>query len=192
LQGIHAAANFGFVNRMAMTEALRTSLGHHFGDTDGKARLVVDCSHVTIQKETHRGEELWIHRHGSNVALPPSRCVEHPLWRHTGQPIPVPGSMGDDSYLAVGVEGNEATYHSANHGAGRVLDKPQALARWSENDVEREMARRKIRLIRGGTMSIAEQAPGSFKNVGAVMAAMQEFRIAAPVARLRPLAVLKG
>lgn len=192
LLGIHAAANFGFVNRMAITEALRESLRRLLGSGDTTARLLVDCSHVTIQKEEHHGESLWIHRHGSNVALPPSRCGDHPLWRHTGQPIPVPGSMGDDSYIAVGAEGNASTYHSANHGAGRLLDKPEAIARWTEEDVEREMRQRHVRLYRGRTMSIAEQAPGSFKNVVSVMDAMQRFRIAVPVARVRPLAVLKG
>ncbi|MFQ5601559.1 MAG: RtcB family protein, partial [Candidatus Krumholzibacteriia bacterium] len=154
--------------------------------------LLFDCSHVTIQQEEHGGEKLWIHRHGANVALPPSRCRAHPVFRHTGQPIPVPGSMGADSFICVGAEGNEATYHSANHGAGRILDKPEASQRWSENDVEQEMAARRVRLYRGGTMNIAEQAPDSFKDIGQVIEVMRNLRIAEPVVRVRPLATLKG
>jgi tRNA-splicing ligase RtcB len=192
IQAIHAAANFGYVNRMAITEAVRNSVRTIFGDPNVQMPLLFDCSHVTIQQEEHAGENLWVHRHGANVAMPPSRCAEHPVFSRTGQPIPVPGSMGDDSYIGVGVEGNAATFHSANHGAGRVLDKPAAMAQYSEKSVEETMAARKIRLYRAGTMNIAEQAPQSFKNIDAVIDVMRSLHIAQPVVRVRPLATLKG
>ena len=100
--------------------------------------------------------------------------------------------MGSDSYVGVGVEGNAATYCSANHGAGRVLDKPQAMQQFSTASVEAEMAANHIRLYRGGTMDIAEQAPGSFKDIRAVVDVMRRLHIAQPVVRVRPLATLKG
>jgi tRNA-splicing ligase RtcB len=192
IRAVYAAANFGYVNRMAMTESLRAAVRDTFAAPELKLPLLFDCSHVTIQREEHGGEPLWVHRHGANVAMPPSRCAGHPVFAHTGQPIPVPGSMGSDSYVGVGVEGNAATYHSANHGAGRVLDKPQAMAQWSERAVEDEMAARKIRLYRGGTMNIGEQAPGSFKDIAKVVDVMRGLQIAQPVVRVRPLATLKG
>jgi tRNA-splicing ligase RtcB len=163
-----------------------------FSEPELAMPLLFDCSHVTIQEEVHDGEPLWVHRHGANVALPPSRCADHPIFGRTGQPIPVPGSMGSDSFVGVGVEGNRATFCSANHGAGRVLDKPQAMAQWSEKSVEEEMAARRIRLYRGGTMNIAEQAPGSFKDIQRVIEVMRGLDIASPVVRLRPLATMKG
>ena len=190
VQAVYAASNFGFVNRMAITEAVRDATRSTFGDTP--MPLLFDCSHVTIQQEEHAGEKVWVHRHGANVALPPSRCAGHPVFGRTGQPIPVPGSMGADSYIGVGVEGNHKTYCSANHGAGRVLDKPQAMAQWSEQSVEQEMAARHIRLYRGGTMNIAEQAPGSFKDIEQVIQVMRRLHIAQPVVRVRPLATMKG
>lgn len=192
VRALYAASNYGFVNRIAITEALRNAVRTTFGDPNLQMPLLFDCSHVTIQEEEHRGERLWVHRHGANVALPPSRCPDHPVFSRTGQPIPVPGSMGSDSFIGVGVEGNEATYHSANHGAGRVLDKPQAIAQFTEQSVEAEMAARHIRLYRGGTMNIAEQAPGSFKDIHAVIEVMRSLRIAQPVVRVRPLATMKG
>ncbi len=192
ITAVYAASNFGYVNRMAITEAVRSAVRATFADPKLAMPLLFDCSHVAIQEEVHGGESLWMHRHGANVALPPSRCAQHPVFRHTGQPIPVPGSMGDDAYIAVGVEGNARTYHSANHGAGRVLDKPQAMAQWSEASVEAEMAARRIRLYRGGTMNIGEQAPGSFKPIGEVIDVMQNLEIAQPVVRVRPLASMKG
>jgi tRNA-splicing ligase RtcB (3'-phosphate/5'-hydroxy nucleic acid ligase) len=192
IDALYAASNFGFVNRMAITEALRNAVRTTFAAPELKLPLLFDCSHVTIQQEEHAGERVWVHRHGANVALPPSRCAGHPVFASTGQPIPIPGSMGSDSYIGVGVEGNAATYCSANHGAGRVLDKPQAMAQFSARSVEAEMAARHIRLYRGGTMDIAEQAPGSFKDIRAVVDVMQRLSIAQPVVRVRPLATLKG
>jgi tRNA-splicing ligase RtcB len=192
IRAVYAAANFGYVNRMAITESLRAAVRDTFADPTLALPLLYDCSHVGIQQEEHGGERLWVHRHGANAALPPSRCAGHPVFGKTGQPIPVPGSMGADSYVGVGVEGNAATYHSANHGAGRVLDKPQAMAQWSEQAVEDEMAARRIRLYRAGTMNIAEQAPGSFKDIRKVIDVMRGLHIAQPVVRVRPLATLKG
>ncbi len=192
INAVYAAANFGYVNRMAITEAMRDSVRTTFGDPGIAMPLLFDCSHVTIQQEEHAGEKLWVHRHGANVAMPPSRCAGHPVFSRTGQPIPVPGSMGDDSYVGVGVEGNSATYNSANHGAGRVLDKPAAMERYSAQSVEETMAARHIRLYRGGTMNIAEQAPQSFKSIDAVIEVMRSMHIAQPVVRVRPLATLKG
>src|SRR5262249_44433542 len=154
-RAVYAAANFGYVNRMAITESLRGAVRATFAEPGLAMPLLFDCSHVTIQREVHGGENLWVHRHGANVAMPPSRCAGHAVFARAGQPIPVPGSMGADSYIGVGVEGNAATYHSTNHGAGRVLDKPQALAQWSEASVEAEMVARRVRLYRGGTMNIA-------------------------------------
>jgi tRNA-splicing ligase RtcB len=192
IRALYAASNFGFVNRIAITEALRNAVRTTFAAPDLQMPLLFDCSHVTIQEEEHEGERLWVHRHGANVALPPSRCQGHPVFERTGQPIPVPGSMGSDSYVGVGVEGNAATFCSANHGAGRVLDKPQAMAQWTEASVEAEMASRRIRLYRGGTMNIAEQAPGSFKDIRRVIDVMSGLQIARPVVRVRPLATMKG
>lgn len=192
VQALYAAANFGFANRMAITEALRNAVRTTFAAPELRLPLLFDCSHVTIQDEEHGGERLWVHRHGANVAMPPSRCASHPIFSRTGQPIPIPGSMGSDSYVGVGVEGNAATYCSANHGAGRVLDKPQAMQQFTSAGVEAEMAASRIRLYRGGTMDIAEQAPGSFKDIRAVVEVMQRLHIAQPVARVRPLATLKG
>jgi tRNA-splicing ligase RtcB len=192
VNAVYAASNFGYVNRMAITEALRNSVRTTFGDPNLSLPLLYDCSHVAIQQEMHHGEPMWVHRHGANAALPPSRCQNHPVFSRTGQPIPVPGSMGSDSFIGVGVEGNAATYCSANHGAGRTLDKPQAMAQFTEQGVEAEMAARHIRLYRGGTMNIAEQAPGSFKDIRAVIEVMNRLQIAQPVVRVRPLATLKG
>ena len=100
--------------------------------------------------------------------------------------------MGHASYIGVAAEGAAGSFYSVNHGAGRVMDKPEALARFSEDDVVREMGDKDIRLYRYGAGDIAEQAPGSFKDISHIVDAMRAHDLARPVVRLRPVATLKG
>jgi len=100
--------------------------------------------------------------------------------------------MGHDSFVGVAGEGAIASFCSVNHGAGRIMDKPEASAQFTEQQVQNEMASKNIRLYRYGTDNIAEQAPSSFKDITKVIEAMQALSLAKPAVRLRPLAVLKG
>ena len=191
-RAVSAASNFGFANRIAITERLRAAVRKTLHDTSLRLPLLVDCAHVSIKPETWDGETLWVHRNGGSHALPPSALQRHPHFAATGQPIPIPGSMGDASYIGVAGEGAVHAYHSVNHGAGRVLDKPEATARYSSADVQREMQDKGIRLYRYGAGDIAEQAPGSFKDISRVVRTMQAHALATLVVRLKPLATLKG
>jgi tRNA-splicing ligase RtcB len=192
LTALHAGYNFGFVNRIAITAALRQVLRDRLAMPTLALPLLYDCAHVSLQQEAHLGELLWVHRHGASQALPPSALVDHPTFAQTGQPVPIPGSMGDDSYIGVAAEGVAQTFHSVNHGAGRVLDKPDAQAHFAESDVAATLAAQQIRLYRTGSGNLAEQAPRSFKPITAVVEAMQQHQLATLVARTRPIAVLKG
>lgn len=191
-RAVSAVSNFGFANRIAIHERLRAATRRTLHDGSLRLPLLVDCAHVSIKPELWNGERLWLHRNGGSRALPPSASLGHPVFASTGQPIPVPGSMGDASYIGVAAEGAVQAYHSVNHGAGRVLDKPEATARWSTADVQREMYEKGIRLYRYGAGDIAEQAPGSFKDITQVVQAMRAHALAELIVRLRPLATLKG
>jgi tRNA-splicing ligase RtcB (3'-phosphate/5'-hydroxy nucleic acid ligase) len=188
---MQAASSFGFANRAALHHDLRAAVRAALNDT-GELPLVYDCAHVSIKREAWNGQSLWIHRHGASRALPPSRMADHPVFAHTGQPLPVPGSMGAESYVCVADEGAADAFHSVNHGSGRQLDKPEAAARFSASQVEAEMRERRIRLYRYGQGDIAEQAPAAFKSARRVVEAMESSSLARAVARLRPIAVLKG
>ncbi|MGH7496933.1 MAG: RtcB family protein [bacterium] len=191
-RALAAASNFGFANRIVITDRLRRAVRQALHDESLEMPLLYDCGHVSIKAEMWQGERLWIHRHGASRALPPSQLQEHPVFSRTGQPVPIPGSMGHASYVGVAGEQAAEAFCSVNHGAGRVLDKPEALLRFTERQVQREMLDKNIRLYRYGSGEIAEQAPGSFKDISQVIEAMSAFSLALPVARLRPLAVLKG
>ena len=187
-----AASNFGFANRIAITEKLRAAVRTVLRDDSLSMPLLFDCGHVTIKKEQWNGDQLWIHRHGASRALPASQMAWHPVFSQTGQPIPIPGSMGHASFVGVTDEKAVESFYSVNHGAGRVMDKPEAVEHFTENQVEKEMRDKNIRLYRYRSDNIAEQAPSSFKDITSVISAMAELAIAKPVVRLRPLAVLKG
>lgn len=191
-RAISAASNFGFANRIAITERLRAVVRKTLRDESLTLPLLYDCAHVSIKLESWNGEKLWVHRHGGSRALPPSQMREHPVFSQTGQPVPVPGSMGHASYIGVAGEKTVDTFYSLNHGAGRVLDKPEAVAQFTAAQVEKEMHDKNIRLYRYGADNIAEQAPGSFKDITRVIKAMAALSLARPVVRLRPVAVLKG
>lgn len=198
-RAVSAVSNFGFANRIAITENLRAAVRQVLHDETLSLPLLYDCAHVSIQLEPWNGAsgatgagKIWVHRHGASRALPPSQLVGHPVFSKTGQPVPIPGSMGHASYVGVANERSVEAFYSVNHGAGRVMDKPEALAHFTERQVEREMRDKDIRLYRYGSDNIAEQAPGSFKDISQVVRAMTVLSLANPVARLRPVAVLKG
>ncbi len=191
-RAISAASNFGFANRIAITEKLREAVRKVLHDESLPLPLVYDCAHVSIKQEHWNGEKLWVHRHGASRGLPASRFPEHPIFSKTGQPVPIPGSMGHDSFIGVAAEKAIETFCSVNHGAGRVMDKPEALASFTAEQVKQEMREKKIRLYHYDSDNIAEQAPSSFKNISQVIGAMSALGLAKPVVRLRPVAVLKG
>jgi tRNA-splicing ligase RtcB len=193
-RAIAAASNFGFANRIAITEKLRAAVCKVLHDEKLHLPLLYDCAHVSIKPELWNGgaEKFWVHRHGASHALPPSKMADHPIFSQTGQPVPIPASMGHDSYVGVADERTAETFYSVNHGAGRLLDKPEALAQFTDAAVEQEMREKNIRLYRYGADHIAEQAPSAFKDISQVIRAMSTLSLARPVVRLRPVAVLKG
>jgi tRNA-splicing ligase RtcB len=192
IAALAAAMHAGFANRAVLTHILRTTLRAVLDDKTLPLPLLYDCAHESIQREEHGGQALWVHRHGASHAVPPGALAHDPVLRETGQPVPIPGSMGTDSYIAVTADGVAETFHSVAHGAGRTLEKVDAAVRFDANQVTRSLGADGIRLYRYGTDNIAGQAPASFKDVRRVVEAMTAFQLIRPVVRLRPVAVLKG
>lgn len=191
MAAVAGGANFGYVNRAAIGRLVDEALVDVFGPSAGTC-LVYDVSHNLVQREACDGRQLFIHRHGANRALPPSHMGDHPVFRITGQPFPVPGCLGEDSYVCVGSEGSRDALYSANHGVGRLIDKDRARDEFDADSILAGLAARKIRLYKEGGDDLAEQAPGSYKDVPTVIDAMEEYGLAKVVARTRPLAILKG
>ncbi len=189
---MNAAANFAFVNRQIMAALVRRNFRHFFGEIAMPS--VYDVPHNMAKREEHGGRLLWVHRKGATRAFPGSRLGGS--LAATGQPVLIPGSMGTASYLLAGVETGEEALWSVNHGAGRVMSRTAAAGRRgrggaiSEHDFRRAMEG--IELVAASRAGALEEAPQAYKDIDAVVEVVAGAGLARVVARLRPLAVLKG
>ena len=160
-------------------------------------RLLYDVSHNTCKLEEHTVEgkprRLWVHRKGATRAFGPGHPdIPEPL-RAIGQPVLIGGSMGTGSYVLVGTrEGEARSFSSACHGAGRAMSRHQATRQWQGRAVIDELAARGILIRSPSTRGVAEEAPGAYKDVAAVVDAAAAAGLARKVARLEPLVCIKG
>jgi tRNA-splicing ligase RtcB len=195
-----AAANFGFTNRHIMALLVRRCFNRMFGPTPLK--LVYDVAHNIAKLEAHPayGGQLWVHRKGATRAFGPKQMAAT-IFEGTGQPIITPGSMGTASFLLVGTGNSEESLSSVNHGAGRVMSRTAALGKAHKgriitppmiSDDEFKRSMHGIKLITSDKHRIKEEAPGAYKDIEEVVRIVVECGWAKAVARMVPLAVLKG
>jgi len=170
-----------------------------FADILPKAdlRLLYDVSHNTCKTEEHRvnGETrtLYVHRKGATRAFGPGHADLPQALRPFGQPVLIGGSMGTGSYVLAGTAESEAlSFSSACHGAGRAMSRHQAMRAWSGRQLVDELAARGIAIRSPSMRGIAEEAPGAYKDVTAVVDAADAAGLARKVARTEPLICVKG
>ncbi|MCC7414323.1 MAG: RtcB family protein [Gammaproteobacteria bacterium] len=195
LGAMRAAINCALANRQIITQLTRQV----FERVLPRARLVLlyDVSHNTCKRERHvvdgRERELYVHRKGATRAFPPGHPDLPAAFLATGQPVLVGGSMGTASWILAGTAGNDArSLSSACHGAGRQMSRKQATKRWQGRQVIDELAGRGIHVRAPSDRGVAEEAPGAYKDVDAVVAATGLAGLARPVARLTPIVCIKG
>lgn len=193
-----AAANFAFTNRHIMALLVRRCFNRMFGPTPLK--LVYDVTHNMAKLEEHGGSKLWVHRKGATRAFGPERMAST-IFAETGQPIITPGSMGTASYLLVGTGRSDESLCSVNHGAGRVMSRTAArgksrrgrvVAEALISDEQFKRSMEGVKLIAVDRRKIKEEAPGAYKDIDEVVRIVVECGWAKAVARMVPLAVLKG
>ena len=195
LGAMRAAINCAFANREILSHYVRRVFRHFFSECD--LRLLFDVSHNTCKVEMHavggKERELFVHRKGATRALGPGHPSLPEALRSIGQPVLIGGSMGTGSYVLVGAATSEAkSFSSACHGAGRALSRHAALQRWSGRKIVDDLAGAGI-LVRSPSMrGVAEEAPGAYKDVDAVVRDSEQVGLARRVARLRPLICIKG
>jgi tRNA-splicing ligase RtcB len=195
LGAMRAAINCALANRQVVTHLARRV----FADVLPEARLelLYDVSHNTCKEEVHvlggAPRRLFVHRKGATRAFPPGHPELPETLREHGQPVLIGGSMGTASYVLVGIEGNdERSFSSACHGAGRSMSRHQARKRWRGRDVTRDLAHRGILVRSPSARGVAEEAPGAYKDVTQVVDSAHRAGLARKVARLEPVACIKG
>jgi tRNA-splicing ligase RtcB len=195
LGAMRAAINCALANREILGHYARRVFAHFFPSCD--LHLLFDVSHNTCKVELHvvdrKQRELFVHRKGATRAFGPDHPSLPDALRPFGQPVLIGGSMGTGSYVLVGAaSGEEQAFSSACHGAGRALSRHAALKRWSGRKIVDDLASEGILIRSPSTRGVAEEAPGAYKDVGAVVNAAERAGLARKVARLRPLICVKG
>jgi len=195
LQAMAAAANFAYANRQMMTHWVRAVFAREIGEE--RIRLVYDVCHNIAKVEDHavdgKPRTVLVHRKGATRAFPALHPALPDDLRPIGQPVLVPGSMGTCSYVLVGTERAMAeTFGSSCHGAGRAMSRTRVRSEISAEELLSQMNARGIQVRGQSKAGLAEESPQAYKDVDRVVEVMTGAGLARKVARLVPLAVMKG
>lgn len=195
LGAMRAAINCALANRQIITHLTRRAVLGVLPEAD--FRVVFDVSHNTCKQENHivngRSRRLFVHRKGATRAFGPGHPELPSALRSVGQPVLIGGSMGTMSYVMAGCgDGLAHAFASACHGAGRSMSRHQALKHWRGREVIDELRRRGIVIRSPSARGVAEEAPGAYKDVSAVVEAADSAGLARKVARLAPVICVKG
>lgn len=169
LSAMHAAAHYADANRALVMELVRQRIRQVFGDV--AMPMVCDVPHNIVLREAEGN----VHRKGATPA-------------HPGQPLLIPGSMGDDSYLLDGL-GSARFANSASHGAGRAVSRMEMT--WKSNKGT-DAAARQFECITLREQRRIEEAPGAYKPIGPVIQSQVEEGLVRPVAKLSPILTFKA
>lgn len=195
LGAMRAASNCALANREIIGHLVRGVFAEAFPDT--RLRLLYDVSHNTCKDEEHIvagvPKRLLVHRKGATRALGPWDPALPEDYRSVGQPVLIGGSMGTASYVLAGeTASEERSFSSACHGAGRCMSRHAALKAWHGRSVVDELAGCGITIRSPSMRGVAEEAPGAYKDVRAVVDAAERAGLARKVAGLRPVICIKG
>jgi len=194
-----AAANYAWANRQAMMHWTRQTFYRVLGlsPRELRMRLVYDVCHNIAKVEKHRVEgrtrSLVVHRKGATRAFGPGHPDLPEAYRATGQPVLIPGDMGRYSYVLAGTErAMEETFGSTCHGAGRVLSRKAATKAGKGRRIDQELRSRGIVVVSRGKRTLYEEMSEAYKDVAEVVDVVHNAGLSVRVAKLRPLAVVKG
>jgi tRNA-splicing ligase RtcB len=193
-----AAINFAWVNRQLITHQTREVFADVFDVAPTALELLYDVAHNIAKKEVHdvggADRELYVHRKGATRAFPAGRPELPPAYATVGQPVIIPGSMGAGSYVLRGGERSlTETFGSTAHGAGRLMSRTQAKREYWGEDVRDDLRDRQQVYVKAHSgATVAEEAPGVYKDVDEVVRVSDALGIGERVARTFPVCNVKG
>jgi tRNA-splicing ligase RtcB len=198
-EAMSCAINWAFINRHIIMHQVRTAFEQTFKRSaeDMGMELVYGMTHNTAKKEEHlfNGKRITtvVHRKGAARAFGPGRKDLPPDYRLTGQPVLLVGTMGTASYLLKGTkEGEELSFASTAHGAGRVLSRTGARRRFKASQIIRDLNRKGILVRAASGRIVEEESPDSYKDIHEVAEVSHELGLARKVMLSVPIAVAKG
>lgn len=183
-KAMSAGANFAWANRQMITWEVRKAWERVLGNNGGNLNVVYDVAHNIAKVEEHNlgntKEKLVVHRKGATRAFP-------------GQPVLIPGSMGTRSYVLAGQEqAMKESFGSSCHGAGRRMSRTRARKETSAKELRQKLKDMGVAINAGSNRGLSEEAPSAYKDIDEVINVVHNTGIAKKVARLRPVAVIKG
>jgi len=195
LGAMRAGINCALANRQILHHLTREAFAGVL--PEARLDLLYDVSHNTCKSETHaidgRHRNVFVHRKGATRAFGPGHPDLPAALREIGQPVIIGGSMGTASYVLIGTRESEAlSWGSACHGAGRRMSRRQASRSWNGRQVVDELAARGIIVRSPSQRGVAEEAPGAYKDVSAVVESAERAGLARRVVRVEPLITIKG
>ena len=179
---MNCAANFAFANKQIIAHWVRENLKHYFPDI--KVDTVYEVCHNIAKIEKHvidgKEKEILVMRKGATRSFP-------------NQPVLIPGSMGTASYVLIGTEkAMELSFGSTAHGAGRVASRTSARKSVRGEDVKKQLNEKGIDVEAGSWKGLSEEAPQMYKDIDEVVKVSHDVGIGKLVAKLVPIAVMKG
>ena len=189
-------ANYAWANRQMITHFIRKAWKSVLGEKTSLLTAVYDVAHNIAKIEKHKveGKELdvCLHRKGATRAFPPEHSEIPEKYHSVGQPVIIPGSMGTASYVLVGTKEGKEAWYSTCHGAGRTMSRHEAMRRVSGQEVVNRLKQKGIIVKCWSMRGIAEEAPLAYKDIENVVEVVHNAGLSKKVARLVPLAVIKG
>ena len=199
LSAMKAAANYAFANRQIISHYIRETFLNVLNVSRAQAgfAVVYDVCHNIGKFENHnvngQKKTLFVHRKGATRAFP----REHPeipaAYKHVGQPVIIPGTMGTSSYVLAGTEkAMEETWGSTCHGAGRIMSRHKAIKESKGRFIDKELAKKGILVQAKSRQSLAEEMPEAYKDIDEVIRTVEGAGLSKKVAKMVPIAVIKG
>ena len=191
-----SAANYAWANRQMITHFIRKAWKSVLGEKALSLTSLYDVAHNIIKIEKYnidgKETEVAVHRKGATRAFPPGHPEIPKQYQAVGQPVLIPGSMGTASYVLVGTEEGKEAWYSTCHGSGRTMSRHEAMRRVSGQEVVKSLESKGIIVKCWSLRGIAEEAPIAYKNIHDVVDVVHKAGLSKRVARLVPLAVIKG
>jgi tRNA-splicing ligase RtcB len=199
-KAMYSALNFAWANRQMITHWTRKTFERVFkmSEQELEMDLVYDVAHNIAKIERHRidGEgmrEVMVHRKGATRAFPAGMEQVPTRYRHIGQPVIIPGSMGTASWILLGSQKSlDLSFGSTAHGAGRTMSRSAAKRSYTTQAVKTSLESKGIYIKALTKDGIVEETPEAYKDVDAVVEVSDSLGIATKVVRLVPLGVIKG
>lgn len=156
VESVEWAQRFAQANRESMMRSVLEVVRHHCKQEVKVVDDAISCHHNYIARESFDGQEVWVTRKGAIRAS-------------QGQLGIVPGAMGQESFIVRG-KGNQSSWCSCSHGAGRVMSRTAAVQRFTSKDMKEALKGVECRKDRG----VIDEIPLAYKPLRSVMKDQQD------------------